>query len=254
MNNTPSDNESLLMEKLANYREKLLNEPKCAVLWIEYGDFVDNEYDMPDEVVRAYENAARLLPNKDLRLRLGGAYIIAGKPDVGLSLIKDSVSENPRAHGFCFLADAYLQLEDYESAKQAAEQAIIEDVDFEEGYYLLGEATRRFSRTDAIGCFRKAIQLDYTYALAWQALGRELAADDDTIHEAVTALRRAIELDPEDGWAMAFLADALGRIGRTGEADNWYRRAISAFPGYEEMKRRYAEFRAATRAGPNGES
>jgi len=236
------DGKDPVTQKLAAYRMKLRDEPNNGTLWLEYGDFVDEEYVLPDEVVRAYENAMKLLPHKDLRLRLGSAHVEAGNPDVGIAMIKDSVSENPRAHGFCFLADAFLRLDDYDSAKQAAEQATSEDPDFEEGYYLLGEAVRHSSREKAVGYFRAAIERDESYALAWQALGRELVADDETINEGIAALEKAIELDPEDGWAMAFLANALWRTDEIVAADKWYRRAMVAFPDCEEMKRWHEQF------------
>ena len=229
-------------DKLAVHRAKLESEPTNGQFWLEYGDFVDEEYDIPDEVVLAYENAARLLPNRDLRLRLGDAYVKAGKANVGLALIKESVLSNPRAHGFCFLADAYLRLEDFNSAKEAAEQSIILDPQFEEGYYLLGEAMRHSSRQAAIGHFRTAIELDDDYALAWQALGRELAANDDTIPDAILALRKAIELNPNDGWAMAFLANSLWRIDRIEEAELWYRQGTSVLPDCPEIKRWFEQF------------
>jgi tetratricopeptide (TPR) repeat protein len=239
-----------IADKLADYRARLSREPANGRLWLEYGDFIDETYDLPDEVVRAYENASQLLPRKDLRLRLGGAYISAGQADVGITLIEDSVAENPRAAGFCILADAYLKLGDLESAKTAAERAIAEDPEFEEGYYLLGEATCKRCREDAIGYFRKAIELDDSYALAWQALGRELAADNDALPEAVSAFRRAIQIDPEDGWALAYLANALWRSGNIEEAAESYQRAIAAFPDCDEMKRWYMQFQSEVANGP----
>lgn len=244
MNNNQTDRNDPIVEKLAAYHAELRSNPKNGSIWLKYGDFVDEEYEMPDEVVRAYENATKLLPKKDLRLRMGEAYLKAGEADKGITLIKASVSENPRPQAFCYLADAYLRLSDYESAKQAAEEAINQDPDFEEGYYLLGEAIRHHSREDAVNCFRAAVARNEAYGLAWQALGRELAASEDTINESVAALRKAIELDSQDGWAMAYLANALWRLERTDEADTWYQRAIAVFPDCEEMKRWYAQFRS----------
>lgn len=249
MNTNAPEDEGSLAARLAAYRAKLDNEPNNGTFWLEYGDFVDEEYQMPGEVIRAYENAARLLPKKDLRLRLGHAYIQAGEADCGLTLIKDSVAEDPRSHGFCFLADAFLQLEDYQSARKAAQRAVDEDPGFEEAHYLLGEATRRFSRKDAIACFRAAVERDESYALAWQALERELAADDDSIDEAISALKRAIDLNPDDGWAMAYLANAFWRTDCTGQAEHWYRRAIEVYPDCEEMRRWYSQFRKETGSG-----
>ena len=231
-----------LLEKARAYRVRLADDSENGSLWIEYGDFVQKNFEMPDEVVRAYAKAAELLPNQDLRLRLGDAYVRAGKQEEGLSLIQESLAENPRSHGFCFLAAAYLRLGNYASAEHAAEEAVRYDPDFEEAYYLLGEATRKRSRKVAIACYRAAIERDAQYALAWQALGRELAAADSTLDEAIVALRTAIDLNPEDGWAMVFLANALWRTDHSEEADLWYRRAIDAFPEYEEMKKWYAQF------------
>ena len=241
----PADQEDPVAKQLGVYHSILREDPENGSIWIEYGDFVDEQYEIPDEVVRAYENAAKLLPKRDLRLRLGSAYVNAGKLDQGFALIKASVAENPRAHGFCFLADAYLRLGDFESAGHAAEKAILEDANFSEGYYLLGEARRNFSREEAIGYFREAIQRDEKYALAWQALGRELAARDDSIHDAIFALRKAIELKPDDGWAMAYLANALWRTDCIDEAKEWYQLAISVFPESIELKEWYEHFRSS---------
>lgn len=89
-----------------------------------------------------------------------------------------------------------------------------------------------------------AVELDSDYALAWSALGRELAASNVTLPEAVTALRRALHLNGADRWSMVFLANALARSGDVSEADSWHRRAIAAFPHDEDMKRWYAQFLA----------
>lgn len=231
-------------EKRDAYKAALEVTPTDGMLWYEYAVFLEREFEMPNEVVRAFEHATRLLPKCDLRLRLGFALVLAERADAGLAMLHECLAQNPRAHGYCFLSDAHRHLGNDAAAKAAAQQAIALDPKFEEAHYLLGEALRHESREVAITCYRAAIELDPHYALAWGALGRELAATHDSRPEAIAALRRAIELDGEDAWSVAFLANALWSSGQLSEADAWFQRAIATFPDRDDMKRWYAQFLA----------
>jgi len=229
-------------EKLDDFRSRLEREPDNGLLWIEYGDFVREQNENPEKVIYAYERARDLLPNNDMRLRLGAAYAEAERFEEGVSLIKESLAEHPRSHGFCKLADVYFQYYMYADAKDACEKAIELDDAFEEAYYLMGKAVRHESHEQAIRYFKEAISRDHEYHLAWRALGSSLAADDTKLQEAIEALRQAITLDPEDGWSKVYLANIFWRMDKYDDADRWYREAIDTYPDLDDVKRWYQEF------------
>jgi len=78
--------------------------------------------------------------------------------------------------------------------------------------------------------------------LAWQALGLTLLTDNDSIEEGISALLRAIELNPDDGWALIALANAFWKLKMYDEAKEKYKDAIAIFPEYPKFRKWYAEF------------
>jgi len=229
-------------ETLDRLKIKLKKDPNNGLLWLEYADFLDQECDNPKRTIEAYRKAQRLLPNKDLRLKLGSAYDSAGYTSKGISIIEEFIQDSPSPPGYCILANIYIKNDMFQEAISTCKKALEIDPNFEEAYYLLGEAIKDKSYEKAIEYYRKAIDLDNEYQLAWQALGRELIANKKSINEGIVALRKAIEIDPEDGWATIFLANALWRIGEIAEADKQYQLAVMTFPDYPKFRKLYKEF------------
>jgi tetratricopeptide (TPR) repeat protein len=81
--------------------------------------------------------------------------------------------------------------------------------------------------------YRKAIDLDPTYAYPWNGLGNLL---QDRLHratEAEAAYRRAIELDPVSPAPWNGLGNVLMQhLGRLDEAEEAFRRSLAIRPGY----------------------
>ncbi len=230
-------------QRLKQFQSQLQQNPENWRLWKDYGDFLDEEYiGVEHKILQAYQKVAQLNPKADFRVVLGRACVRVGEIEKGLGMIQQSIDDNPRVDAYCILADVLMcSLDRYAEARAACEKAIECEPDFEEAWYLLGEATKDESRYEAILHYRYAIELDPNYQLAWQALGRELLFDREFV-ESIDALKKAIELDPEDGWAMIFLANALAKTGQFDEADRWYQAAIKAFPDYDQFKEWYSEF------------
>jgi tetratricopeptide (TPR) repeat protein len=240
MSSTKTD--SHWQKTLQDLRDGVKTYPQSGKRWLTYADFLHDECDDAKETVRAYEKASELLPSMDLRLRLGAACVDAGEVERGLSLIKSSLAETPRAHGYCILANAYLKCERDLEAEQACRQAIRLEEENEEAHFLYAEAVRKRSRSDAIRYYRIAVQLDPQYQVAWSALGREMIADATSRREGVRCLGRAIELNPNDGWSRVYMANALWRLGDSERAESEYKAAIKAFPAYADVYVWYAEF------------
>lgn len=94
----------------------------------------------------------------------------------------------------------------------------------------LGDAYNRLGdKKSAREAFRKAIELDETYAEAYFNLGL-LLADDGQSEEAERLLRTAIRLTPNSHKAHGRLGILLQQLGRHSEAEPELRRAIEIDP------------------------
>lgn len=171
------------------------------------------------------------------------------REEEGYRMLLEFAKEKPSSHAYCWLAFAYMRTRRYPEARDAAEKAIRLDPQFEEPYYALGEAYRldkslakELRLKEAIPLYRKAVQLDPQYELAWRDLGSALTKHESDRAEGITALRRALELEPGDVWAVLFLANALWRTGELAEAEELYKRAVDLRPDDPDTIEWYAQF------------
>ena|SRR3989442_2415319 len=95
---------------------------------------------------------------------------------------------------------------------------------------LLGAAHDRLGEKEAAReAFRKAIELDESYAEAHFNLGLLLATDGQN-EEAERLLRKATQLDPNSHEAHGRLGILLQELGKHSEAEDELRRAIEINP------------------------
>lgn len=235
-------NRNSLKKRFDLFRRDLKRSPRDGLLWFRYGRFIDEECDNTVEAVRAFEMARRYLPGKDLRLRLGSAYVKDGQARRGIALIRESLLDRPRAHGYSFLADSYIQLGKFKQAQAACRKALELEPDYEEAFYLMGEAIWPTSREKAIPYFREAIARDKNYQAAWQALGSVLVGDDAARAEGIAALKKALRLKHDDVWARIYLANAYWSLRRYTEAEEQYRASIRISPEFSDVRKWYADF------------
>ena len=236
-----------LKKKLEYFKNRIEQFPEDGFLWLEYGDFLHYEYNNHEMGVYAYEQANRLLKDKDMRVRLVNAYSWAGQLEKAVDIFEKSLREQPLPYVFCRLAEMYERHDKYDEAIQACHKALEIDPTYEEAYYFLGESTRRQSRTEAIGYYREAIKWEPDYQEAWASLGRELGSDESTRDEAIDALEKALELDLEDGWSHIFLAVTLWKKDEIERADYHYQKAVELLSEEcPDVRRWYQEFLDST--------
>jgi tetratricopeptide (TPR) repeat protein len=84
----------------------------------------------------------------------------------------------------------------------------------------------------AEAAYRKSVDLDPNFALAWGFLACLLACELSKPTEAEELFRRAIEIEPRDAFCLSMLGDLLENLGRFVEAEASYRRAIEVNPDY----------------------
>ncbi|GIW44678.1 MAG: hypothetical protein KatS3mg077_1960 [Candidatus Binatia bacterium] len=76
----------------------------------------------------------------------------------------------------------------------------------------------------AIACYRAAIELDPSFADAWEGLSMALA-DRGQWDEAIAAAHKAVELAPQEELAYTNLSRIYQRAGRIAEAEAWAAKA-----------------------------
>jgi len=86
-----------------------------------------------------------------------------------------------------------------------------------------------FDRDEAISLFEYAITQDPDFQEAHRELGWALCGNGDE-KNAEIHLRRAIELNPNDGWAHIYLGNLLWRRFACGEAETEFKTAVAVWP------------------------
>ena len=231
---------------LQSLRDRIDAEPANGKHWLRYAEFLSRESDDVEETLRAYQKAAELLPTIDFRARIGVGLVDVGRMrmDEGMACIKAHLAEDPSVEGYCFLAHAWMKNNRYDEAREACSAALEIEPTFEEAHFMMGQATKTSCQDSAIECFRRAVDLDDDYDLAWSSLGREIISRDESIREGVACLQKAVSISPENGFVRLYCANGLWRAGLIQDADAEFRAAIEVFPENKEFQGFYEEFLA----------
>ncbi len=120
-----------------------------------------------------------------------------------------------------------------DDAEAAYRKAIDIDPTYAVAWHALGtlfqDKMKRFE--DAEVAYRKAIDLDPTYAYPWSSLGRLFLNNLHRFEDAEAAYRKAINLDPTDAYTWQELGNLFRVIfNRFEDAENAYRKAIDLMP------------------------
>ena len=141
------------------------------------------------------------------------------------------------------LGSALDRLERHDEAEECLRKALKVDPDYDEAHYNLGYIYRKKGQFAlAEQHLRRAIEIDPKYALAYAELGALLAGQEDRIREAIGYLRSAIDLDPNDGWSRAYLANALYRRRRLKAAEDQLRSLLELWPTHSLSYWCYGDF------------
>jgi len=127
------------------------------------------------------------------------------------------------------LAGTYVALADYAAARDAFEEAIRIDPDYEEALYNLAVLDEKTNPERSVELLERAIQIDPDYAIAHQVLGK-LSQRGKDLPRAEYHFRRSLEIDPADYWSNMYMANLLGVLGRKAEAEQAYKFATILHP------------------------
>ncbi|OGS22335.1 MAG: hypothetical protein A2314_08755 [Elusimicrobia bacterium RIFOXYB2_FULL_50_12] len=177
---------------------------------------------------RYFEQVSRHEKNVSVLTRLSYYYSMLKNNDKALACLEKVVELEPdNAQANYLLGLANYDLKKYRDAEKNFMRALELKPVFEEVYFNLGilyERWKKFPR--AIEYFNKAIALNPKNATALNYLGYSYADRNMNLEEADSLIRRALELDPENGAFIDSLGWLLYRKGRYEESERELQRAV----------------------------
>jgi len=181
-----------------------------------------------EEALMRASKIAPELPNP--HTLLGFLYFERNMLDKAVKCFQKSLAIEPSASVFTSLGVAQLELGLTEDGRGSLEQAISLDPEYEEAYYNLGLVYRETEQSRSIDLFAKAVTLDPEYAQAHRELGWALSRCEGKNAEAEYHVRRAIELNSEDGWAHIYLGNILWQRNDLNFAEQSFKKAVEVWP------------------------
>jgi serine/threonine-protein kinase len=164
-----------------------------------------------------------------------------------------AVEQVRRMLGLKTSADATRQAASPDSTNPGAYSPYLEGRGFLARYDVQGNLEK------AIASFRRSVEVDPNFALAWAGLGQtywrqaRTGADEEAAVRAVESAERAIKISPGLGVAHSVLGTIYGDAGRTEDAIRELRKAIELAPGNAEAVRELARLYANTGRFPEAE-
>jgi tetratricopeptide (TPR) repeat protein len=237
-----------------------------------------------DRAIRLYQESSLLAPTvPHPKVRLAILLLQGGKWDHAIRVGRQLIKRWPRVQiAYCVTAQSYArlgrwlmaerfyrkalaieedpnllvlygfvlsQLERNDEAAECLRKALETDPDNEEAHYNLGRIYKITGKPDiAEKHLKQAIQINPKYTWPYAELGQLLSAPKKgRTKEAIPLLRKAIKYNPDDGWSIAYLANALWTVRKLKAADEQYRRLMKLWPDEPLPYCLYGDFLASER-------
>ena len=197
-----------------------------------------------EDAENAYTQALHLQPNSSLAkfasspivcVLMGELFTerIDKNRTVSLQIAKEwflKALENKRnAPTLTLLGATYAHLNDAAAAREAFEEAIKLDPNYDEAMYNFAVIEEKTNPEKARELLEKAIQIDPEYAIAHHILGRVYTRLKD-LDRAEFHYRRCLEIKPADYWNYLSLAGLLVARKKNEDAEQIYKHAIELCP------------------------
>jgi superkiller protein 3 len=204
--------------------------------WVTAGDakYIAGKF---DDAIEYYEQALFIEPKSPkVWANTGSAFLRLGMWEKALESFGKALEMDggmAMAHSGRGLALAHLKR--YEEALESHDMAIRAD-NSPVSWNNKGNTLVRMGAPvqDAIACYRKALELDAGYDIAWFNRGKAEVMNDD-VRDAIDSLTRAVELNPQSSDAWFQRGRALSMQGdRDQEALFCFETAIELKPGNSE--------------------
>jgi len=186
------------------------------------------------EAAASYERVLRLKPaHAEATRELADLYLAAGEPGEAERIARarlETAGEDPAAR--LLLARALIEASDFESAARQLEAVIQLGPSQLQAYDLLGrlQAEQMGDAEAARRTFDALTARNPASPTAHVLRARFLRRFGDR-EQALTMLKRAAQLGPQDGSTLLLLGDELAELGQTADAKQYLNAAIEKSPG-----------------------
>ena len=189
----------------------------------------------PQATATAKEAAAKLPQDRTLQFMLAGQLADGADPDAALAQVKTMLKGGPEDREvYITLAQMYSRLKRWNDAEAAVAQAgklSTRDEEKEYADFLLGSMYERQKKFDAAEeVFRKILAGDPNNATVLNYLGYMLADRGLRLEEALGQVKKAVELDPQNGAYRDSLGWAYFKLGNYDLAEENLRKATERMP------------------------
>jgi tetratricopeptide (TPR) repeat protein len=220
------------------YVQALEIEPDFAEVRANLGSLYAQQKQW-EKSIACYQQAIKIKPNLASAYRnLARVFLQSGQPQAGAecwyeALTLDINWAKPDEH--FTLGNTLLELGQLDRAISCYRRAIELQPSYAEAYHNLGEVLSVMGQwEEAIAAYRQAIDLNPNFDAPHYGLGKALASLDRR-EEAIACYRRAIELNPNLAQAYQSLGDVLDSWGQLDEAIGCYEKTIELKPDIWEV-------------------
>jgi tetratricopeptide (TPR) repeat protein len=260
------NNRALFLDRLGNiYKET--GRPQLAVEAFRkmvdlggdegsrgYQELIDVYRDQKQwsDATKTAEEAVKKYPDdKSLKLTLALQMADDGKGDQGVQLAKSVLKGTPEDRDtYIFLSNIYSRLKRWKEAEDSLAEAEKLATRPEEKAYVqfaLGALYERQKKYDqAEQAFRQVLKQDPNNVMTLNYLGYMMADKGMHLEEALTMIKRAVELDPQNGAYLDSLGWAYFKLGNYDEAEDNLRRAAEKTPNDPTIQDHLGELYAKT--------
>ncbi|MEP6489566.1 tetratricopeptide repeat protein [Microcoleus vaginatus GB2-A3] len=226
------------------YVQALEIEPDFAEIHANLGSLYAQQKHW-EKSIACYQQAIKIKPNLASAYRnLARVFLQSGQPQAGAecwyeALTLDINWAKPDEH--FTLGNTLLELGQLERAISCYRRAIQLQPSYADAYHNLGEVLSvRGQWEEAIAAYRQAIDQNPNFDAPHYGLGKAWASLDRR-EEAIACYRRAIELNPNLVQAYQSLGDALDSWGQLDEAIGCYEKTIELKPDIWEVHQKLGD-------------
>jgi tetratricopeptide (TPR) repeat protein len=196
------------------------------------------------------EAVAKFPNDRSLKLVYAGALADSGKPDAAIQAAKALLKNNPKDDREVHLAVAQIYnrlrlFKDAEASAAEAERLSSSDEEREGVAFIQGSIYERQKKYEqAEERFKKVLAADSQNAMVLNYLGYMLADRGVRLQEALGLIKKAVELDPQNGAYLDSLGWAYFRLGENDLAEEFLRKATLRNPNDPTIQDHLAEIYA----------
>ncbi|MGH9570938.1 MAG: tetratricopeptide repeat protein, partial [Candidatus Angelobacter sp.] len=219
-----------------------------------YQELIDTYRDQKQwaDASRIAQEAARKLPeDKDLKLTLAQQMADDGRPEDGIKLAKAQLTGKPEDRAiYVALSQLYVRQKRWKEAEDALTQAERLATKPDEKEYVefvfgsLYERQKKYGPAEQ--AFRHVLQMDPNNSMTLNYLGYMLADRNTHLEEALNLIKRALDLDPQNGAYLDSLGWVYFRLGNYDQAEENLRRALEKTPNDATVQDHLGELYAKT--------